>query len=165
MTGANMTATDSTFNLNGDIDDAFNDISFAELTLAGTTTLRADQLDEGITIFLQDSAQASLIDDNAEGEWITTSSAGTGSRPSTVVFLSKDASLTFTGPQGPSDDATQVINGLSGTPVSYATHPQYFAPSNWDGQSDVTIRLIAVPEPTCLLLAFAFAGGLLGIRR
>lgn len=164
-TGANMVATDSTFDLNGDIDDAFNDISFAELTLQGTTTLEADQLDEGITIFLKDSAQASFVDDDQEGEWLTASSAGTGSRPSTVVFLSKEASLTFAGPQDPTNDATQIINGLAGAGAAYADFPLYFSPSNWDGQSNVTITLALVPEPSSILLALAVVAGLVVDRR
>lgn len=166
-TGTDLVASDSDFNLNGDIDDAFNAITFGTLTLQGTTTLRADQLDEGITLFLEDSSSASFIDDNQEGEWITASSAATGAVPSTVVFKSADASLTFAGgPQDPlSDDATQVIHALSGVSRSYAQVPTWFSPSNWDGFNDVTITIALVPEPTTGLLSLGLIAATCIIRR
>lgn len=162
-TPADITAIDSDFNLNGDIDDAFNTVSFATLTLAGTTTLRADQLDEGITVVLQDSASMSLIDDNQEGEWITGSSVpGVVSK---IVFESADASLTFTGPQDPTDDATQVFHNLVGNMQAYSTHPHLFNPDNWDGQSDVTITIALIPEPATLMFGSMLLGFGLAKRR
>ncbi|QEG36706.1 hypothetical protein [Bythopirellula goksoeyrii] len=161
-TNTDLVAIDSVLNMNGDIDDAFNSFSNGTLTLQGNTALRADQLDEGITLYLEDESQASFIDDNAEGEWIT--DPGVAPFETKVVFKSRFAALSFVGPQGLSDDATQVFNGLSGTEFSYATHPHLFTPSNWNGQSTVTI--MAVPEPSVAILAsFAIASSLCLRRR
>ncbi len=145
---------DSDVQLNGDIEDAFNSRSTGTLTLQGTTTLRADQIDEGVELYLEDSSSANFIDDDAEGEWIGAATIG-DLKPSLVVLSSLNASVSFTGPQGASNDATQIINGLVGPAATYANFPNLFSPSNWDGQSDVTISL--VPEPSSILLLMVMA--------
>lgn len=163
-TGTDLVAVDSVLNMNGDIDDAFNSFSNGTLTLQGDSVLRADQLDEGISLYLEDQSQASFIDDNAEGEWIT--DPGVAGFETKVVLRSVDASLSFVGPQGLSDDATQVFNGTTATEYSYAAYPQFFVPETWNQQDTVTIRAKLVPEPGSLVLGtFALLGCVLNSRR
>lgn len=167
-TGANTTATNTVFDFSGDIEDVFNAVSFAEVTLAGTSTLRGDQLEEGLTLILQDFAAVSFIDDDAEGEWITNPDPITGGF-TRVIFESLDASLTFGGNQnttdGLKDDDQVFVRLLNGNLLSYVDAPQLFSPSDWDGESNVTLRVISlIPEPTSGLMS-TFALGIVLLRR
>ncbi len=159
-----VTATDSVFNMVGDIEDAFSGLTNGTLILAGTSSVVADQVEEGATVILRDSSSLTLIDDNTDTdgeEWITKPSL----TDSSVIFESTGASLTLQGGRiAATDDATQIINGLFGD-VSYAANPSLFTPNNWNGQDDVTIQITGVPEPSSLVLASILAGSFLASCR
>ncbi len=163
-----VTAADSTFNMTGDIEDVFNSITFGTLTLTGTTSVTADQVEEGVTVFLQDSSSLTLIDDDLDtdgGDWINNPTVAT-TQTTSVILQSMSASLTLQGGRSAPtvDDKAQIFNGIVGP--SYASNSSLFIPSTWNGQDDVTIQLSSVvPEPSSLLLVSVLAGSLLASCR
>lgn len=154
-TTTDVKMTDSTINVDGDIDNVFasSDGGVHRLTLAGDSTLIADQL-ETIALFLQDGSTATFIDDADDdgGTWLTNNSL--------VRLDSYDASVTFVNDQL-LDARSRVFDGLNLT--TYALSPGNFSPSDWDGMSAATLRL--VPEPASLLLVALGCGLFASSRR
>lgn len=150
-TGTQVLAIDSTFLFAGDVENAFGSSSNGNiLTLAGTSTLEADQLEEGILMVLDDSSVATLIDgaeDSDDPGWITTNAL--------VRIDSVDAALVLTDAQDVSN-ANRVFNGTSFT--TYSATPGFFIPSTWDGMSPETIMIVEVPEPAASGLVLVLLG-------
>ncbi|TWT47764.1 hypothetical protein [Botrimarina hoheduenensis] len=146
-------AIDSSFVFSGDVENAFasSSVGVHTLSLEGTSTLEADQLEEGVALFLKGSSTATFIDSLADADgdsWLTGGAS--------VRLDSFDASLVF-----PSDQITdvrnRVFNGLAST--SYALSPGTFSPNNWDGFSAVTLQI--VPEPMTGVLALVAGAGII----
>lgn len=156
----NVTAIDSTFEFTGDMNNVFSSSSTGihRVFLGGNSTLEADQIEDGILLALQDSAQATFIDDADDDDddgqpdtWIITNAL--------VRLDSPNASLTFLN-DAEIDVRNRVFNGQ--VPTTYALAPETFFPSNWNGTDAVTLRI--VPEPTSMLL-LVVSLGLVATRR
>lgn len=151
----NVTATDSTFEFTGDLNNVFASSSTGihRLFLDGSSTLEVDQIEDGILLALQDSAQATFIDDADDDDndgqpdtWIITNAL--------VRLDSRDASVTFLN-NAEIDVRSRIFNGPAAT--TYALTPSVFSPTDWNGTDAVTIRI--VPEPVSgLLILFAGIG-------
>lgn len=147
---ADLTVTDSVITFTGDINNVFSASgtpALHRIFLQGNTTLAADQIEDGTLLAVQDSSHATFIDDDDDDDadglpdtWIITNAL--------VRLDSYEAGLTFLNP-GEIDVRSRVFDGL--TPTTYALTPSAFAPSDWDGLSAVTLRL--VPEPTAAAIA------------
>lgn len=155
-TTTSVVLNDSTVNVDGDIDPIFasSDGGVHQLTLAGDSVLIADQL-ETVALFVQDGSSATFTDesdgipDDDGDSWLTDNAL--------VRLDSFEASVTFETDQT-ADTRSRVFDGVNGT--TYALSPGNFSPSDWDGVSGVTLRL--VPEPAAatligLMLAMAAA--------
>ncbi|QDU89223.1 hypothetical protein Pla175_26100 [Pirellulimonas nuda] len=156
-TTTTVVATDSTFDFAGDVENAFASSSTGThlLTLAGTSTLVADQIEEGVALFLKDTTTATFIDDTVDSDldgWITSGAL--------VRLDSPQARLVLQSAQNVSN-ASRVFNGVTST--TYAATPQFFVPSGWNGSDAVTLSI--VPEPSCLLLVVGFIGAVACCRR
>ncbi len=154
-TTTDVKMTDSSIHVDGDIDNIFasSDGGVHRLTLAGDSSTIADQL-QIVAMFLQDSSSATFTDDaDADGDtWLTNNAL--------VRLDSLGASVTFEQSQL-LDARSRVFDGINLT--TYALSPGNFSPSDWDGMSAATIRLI--PEPSTIALAALGCGLLVSGRR
>lgn len=156
-TTTHVQATDSTFLFDGDVENIFasSDGGIHQFSLLGDSRLVADQLESGIALFLNGTSNATFTDDLADGDgnsWFTENALARLDSPT--------ASLTFLNDQS-ADTRGRVFNGLAFT--TYAIAPDGFRPSDWDGVSAVTLRL--VPEPVAATLAMVAVMGLAAARR
>ena len=153
-----ITATDSIFDFDGDIENAYTSSGggIHILTLAGNSTLEGDQLEEDVKIFLKDSSQVTLKDDllDSDGDsWINDNSF--------VRIDSPDAALHLLNPQN-TDTRAKVFNGQTFT--TYSADSSVFSPNNWNGTDAVTLTI--VPEPTSAALVVVLMGlATMGRRR
>lgn len=156
-TTTDFEATDSIFEFDGDVENIFSssDGGVHRFYLHGSSRLVADQLESGIGLFLSDNSTATFTDDLADDDgdsWLTENAL--------VRLDSTGASLTFLNDQT-ADIRSRIFNGL--VPTTYAIDPSGFSPTDWDGVSAVTLRV--VPEPGSALLAVVSCLGLAAPRR
>ncbi len=133
-----VVATDSIFTIAVDLEDAFTndqDTATAGLTLLGTSSLEAEQVQEGVKLILDDFAVATL--NNVTGTQVTTHAWLTES--STVTINSPDAQLILENTQILSS-ASKVINGITG--LAYEADPSTWNVTNWNGISPVTLQIV-----------------------
>lgn len=138
-------ATDSEFLFDGDVEQIFSssDGGIHQFALKGDSTLVADQLESGIALFIDDSSTATFTDDLLDDDgdsWFTENAL--------ARLDSFEAQLILANAQS-ADTSSRVFDGVNLT--TYALSPGNFSPSDWDGVSAVTLRL--VPEPSSALLA------------
>ncbi len=146
-----VTVVDTVMAAVSDLEDVFTSGPVTgTLTIDGTSVFSADQVQEGVSLIINDAAIATLTNEDAADQptWITDGSL--------VTLNSTDATLILLNNQ--SEDARMfVVNGLNG--MTYAQAPQSFLPSDWNGTDAVTLR--TVPEPVCQL--WCWLGGWLAI--
>ncbi len=144
--GNDVTVVNTVLSAISDLEDVFTTGPVGgTLTLAGTSVFAADQVQEGVSLIIDDEAIASLTNVDAADQptWITDGSL--------VTLNSTDATLVLTDPQ--SEDARMfIVNGLNG--MTYADAPNTFLPSDWNGTDAVTLRI--VPEPASALCVWLF---------
>ena len=136
----NVTVTDTTFDVTGDIEDVFGtdlDTATATLTLLGDSSLTADQIQEGVKLRLGGTSKATLLNqaDADELTWFTQSSFAT--------LDSTDAQLILFSPQTNSS-AAKVFNGVTGQ--SYAADSSTWNVTNWNGTDAVTLSITSLPS-------------------
>lgn len=155
-TTTDVKMTDSSILVDGDIDNIFSSSNGGvhRLTLDGASTLVADQL-ETVALFLDGTSTATFTDDLADDDgdsWLTDNSL--------VRLDSTGASVTFDFDQT-TDVQSRVFDGINLT--TYALSPDNFTPSDWDGSSAATLRL--VPEPSTLAFMASVLTLAVGSRR
>ena len=148
--------TDTNINVNnglGDVDDVFAAAGAgSSLTLAGTSTLLADTVEEGVDLILDDASSANL-----GGGGVEVLDNG-----STATLLTTQATLQINAITN--DPRASIINGLSGQ--SYADDPSGWNVKNWNGLDAVTLQVVGVPEPaTAALLCLGLGATAMARRR
>lgn len=131
-----VTATDSTFVVTGDVEDVFGtNLATSTLTLLGASTLTADQIQEGVKLRLGGTSQATFTNlaDDDEPSWIT--------ETSTVTIDSADAKLILPNPQTGSA-AASIFNGVTGQ--AYSADPNTWSPNSWNGTDAATLMITSV---------------------
>lgn len=136
---------------NGDVDNIFTDNvdSGGSVTLAGTTTLLADTVEEEVDLIIADFATATL---GGNGSSIL-------SGISTATLTSTTATLVVN--EITNDPRASIINGLTGQ--SFLDNPSGFTVPSWNGADAVTLQI--VPEPTSTLLLLTTLSALSRGRR
>ncbi len=121
----------------GDVEDAFvgPQAVGSTLTLKGASSLLANAIQEGISLVLDGTSVATLLNDpDATVDLVDPNG--------TITFLSTGAAMTTTRASA-SDVRTRVINGLTG--MSYLDDPSAWNITNWNGISPLTsLMLVSV---------------------
>ncbi|WP_425399517.1 PEP-CTERM sorting domain-containing protein [Aeoliella sp.] len=154
---ASIAMTNTAIDVNGgggDVDDVFdtNNGNGAILILDGTSTLLANQVDDGISLVLGGSAVATL---NTGAGAVDAANGGT------ITLTSRDAMLDIVNASS-NDVRAAIFNAKTG--LSYADDSSTWNVTDWDGA--VPVKLQIVPEPSSWLLALLCVGGAsLAVRR